>query len=138
MFTNMTCTRYYLIPCLLIILAIFGCDKPPGKGGTSRIKGKIFIRDYNSNYTLLQSAHYGMEERVYIMYGNHDFYDDDLRTSYDGTYAFENLRKGTYRIFAYSEDSTSSPLGESYPIIDTVEITEDNQTVEIPVMILLR
>ncbi len=130
--------RYYFITSLIVLFAIFGCAKPAGEGGTSRIKGKVFIRDYNSNYTLLQSAHYGMEERVYIVYGDHDFYDDDVRTSYDGTYAFENLRKGTYTIFSYSEDSTSSPLGEVYPVIQTVEITEEYQTIEVPVMILLR
>jgi hypothetical protein len=131
-------TPHCLIPIMMIFLVLSACNKPAGEGGTSRIKGKIWIRDYNSNYTLLQSSHYGMEERVYIVYGDHDFYDDDIRTSYDGTYAFENLRKGTYTIFAYSEDSTSSPLGETYPIIHTVEITDENQTIDVPLMELLR
>ena len=123
---------------LIFFLIFTACNKPPGEGGTSRIKGKVIVRDYNSNYTILQSQLPGMEERVYIVYGDHDFYDDDVRASYDGVYAFENLRKGTYTVFAYSEDSTSSPLGLPYPIIHTVEITEEYQTVEVPVMYLLR
>jgi len=127
-----------LLVFLLVITGLFSCDKPAGEGGTSRIKGKVFIRNYNNNYTLLQSAYYGMEERVYVIYGDNDFYNDDIRTSYDGTYVFDHLRKGTYTIFAYSEDSTSSPLGELYPVFETVEITEEYQTVEIPTIVLLR
>lgn len=134
----MNYTRYSIFTSFLLALLLVGCDKPAGEGGTSRIKGKIFIRDYNNNYTILQSAQYGMEERVYIIYGNNDFYNDDIRTSYDGTYVFDHLRKGSYTIFAYSEDSTSSPLGQLYPVFQIVEITEEYQTVEVPTMVLLR
>ena len=52
--------------------------------------------------------------------------------------ALDDLRKGKYTVFAYSEDSTSSPLGEIYPIIHTVEITEEYQPVEVPTMYLSR
>lgn len=131
-------TRNYLLPLIIFLFSMVACNKPAGEGGTSRIKGTVYVRDYNSAYTFLQSQHPGMEERVYIVYGDHDFYDDDIRASYDGVYAFENLRKGTYTIFAYSEDSTSSPLGLPYPILHTVEITEEYQTVEVPIMFLLR
>lgn len=120
------------------ILSLFSCDKPAGEGGTSRIKGKIYIRDYNSNFTILQDEFYAMEERVYITYGDHDFYDNDIRTSYDGTYVFDNLRKGSYTIFAYSDDSTFVAPGGIYPVIKTVEITEEYQTVEVPTIILLK
>lgn len=125
-----------LLSCITCIL--FSCDKPAGKGGTSRIKGRVYIRDYNSTFTLLQDEFYAMEERVYITYGDHDFYDDDLRTSYDGTYVFDELRKGTYTIFAYTDDSLLATPGGMYPVFKTVEITEDYQTVEIPTIILLK
>ena len=117
---------------------LFSCDKPAGQGGTSRIKGRIYIRDYNSTFTLLQDEYYAIEERVYITYGDHDFYDDDLRTSYDGTYVFDQLRKGKYTIFAYTDDSLLATPGGQYPVFNTVEITEDNQTIEIPTIILLK
>lgn len=131
--------RSIIILMIGFITVIFSsCDKPAGKGGTSRIKGKIYIRDYNSTFTLLQDQYYAMEERVYITYGNHDFYDDDTRTSYDGTYVFDELRKGTYTIFAYTDDSLLATPGGQYPVFKTVEITEDNQTVEIPTIILLK
>jgi hypothetical protein len=126
---------------LLLFLgtALFmACDKPEGEGGTSAIQGKIIIRDYNTNFTLLQSTFPAQEERVYIIYGDNDFYDNDTRTSYDGTFKFENLRKGNYKIFAYSDDSTFTVPGGQYAIIKEVEITEDNQTVEIPTIYLLK
>ena len=127
-----------LILAIIFIQLLTGCDKLPGKGGTSTIKGKIYIRDYNTAFTVLQSSHFAIEERVYIMYGAHTFYDDDIRTSYDGTYEFQNLRKGSYRVFAYSLDSTFTVPGGEYAVIDTIEITDDYQTVEVPLIILLK
>lgn len=126
-----------LVP-FLIIGMFFSCDKPAGEGGTSKIKGKIYIRDYNSNFTLLQDEFYAMEERVYITYGDHEFYDDDIRTGYDGTYQFDELRKGSYTIYAYTDDSLQVAPGGQYPIFKTVEITEEYQTIEIPTIILLK
>jgi hypothetical protein len=126
---------------LLLFLgtALFmACDKPEGEGGTSTIQGKIIIRDYNTNFTLLQSTYPAQEERVYIIYGDNNFYDDDTRTSFDGTFKFDNLRKGNYKIFAYSDDSTFTVPGGQYAIIKEVEITEESQTVEIPTIYLLK
>lgn len=122
---------------LVLTTIIYSCTKPAGEGGTSKIKGKIYIRDYNSNFTILNASYYAIEERVYIIYGDETFYGDDIRTSYDGSYEFNHLRQGTYRIFAYSKDSTLSTPGEFFPVIDTVEITEEYQTIELPTMILL-
>lgn len=127
---------------LLMAFTVVGfassCDKPAGEGGTSKITGKVYIRDYNSSFTILQDAFFAMEERVYIIYGDHTFYDDDIRTSYDGTYEFNYLRKGTYTIFAYSDDSTFVAPGGMFPVFRTVEITEENQTVEVPLITLLK
>jgi len=121
-----------------ILLFLSACEKPPGEGGTSTIRGHVFIRDYNSNFTLLQSSFWAQEERVYIMYGDNEFYDDDIRTSFDGMYEFRNLRKGQYTVFAYSDDSTFSVAGGQYPVFRTVDITEDGQLVEVPTIILLK
>ena len=123
---------------MLLVAGMAACSKPPGKGGTSRIKGRVWIRDYNSTFTVLQQSFWAMEERVYIVYGDHDFYDDDIRTSYDGTFAFEELRPGTYTIFAYTDDSTFTVPGGQYAVLQTVEITDDGQTVEVPNFVLLK
>ncbi len=62
------------------------------------------------------------DEDVYIIYGDKDdFYDDNVKTSYDGNFKFTNLRKGNYRIFAYSKDKSniSQPLT---PVMESIEI----------------
>lgn len=128
-------TALYLFMLSLIMMA---CEKPAGEGGTSTIRGKVFIRDYNSNFTQLLAAYYAQEERVYIIYGDHIFYDDNIRTSYDGTYEFSYLRPGNYTVFAYSKDSTFTVSGGQYAVFENIEITENNQLVEVPTMILLK
>lgn len=55
------------------------------------------------------------EYDVYIIYGDKDnVYDDRMKTNYDGTFEFKNLRKGSYRVFVYtldlSEKSGVSPV----------------------------
>ncbi len=53
------------------------------------------------------------DEDVYIIYGDEDeIYDDNVKTNFDGTFEFNNLRKGKYKVFAYSkeESNTSEPL----------------------------
>jgi len=53
------------------------------------------------------------DEDVYIIYGDKDeIFDDNIKTNYDGTFKFTNLRGGDYKVFAYSKDksSVSMPL----------------------------
>ncbi|MBE2247261.1 MAG: hypothetical protein IAE67_08385 [Candidatus Competibacteraceae bacterium] len=130
--------HYIALLVLLMLVFITACEKPAGEGGTSTIRGKVFIRNYNSNFTLLHSAYYAQEERVYIIYGDHLFYDDNIRTSYDGTYEFSYLRPGQYTVFAYSDDSTFTIPGGQFPVFQHVEITENNQLIEVPTIILLK
>jgi hypothetical protein len=66
------------------------------------------------------------DQDVYIIYGaGNTFYDDDIKTSFDGSFEFRYLRKGTYKIFVY-EDCNSCPSGQK-EVLKEVEITEKNQ-----------
>lgn len=71
--------------------------------------------------TTLQSGAFA-DEDVYIIYGDDDdIYDDNIKTSFDGTFKFSNLRKGKYKIFAYSKDDNNitEPLT---PVFEEIEI----------------
>jgi len=114
---------------------IFSCEKGPGDGGTSVIKGKVFIKDYNS-VGQLQAEYYAQEERVYLIYGDGDFYGQDTRTSFDGSYEFNYLRKGSYTVFAYSKCDTCTSGQE--PTMITTEITDNHSTVILPDLVLIR
>lgn len=63
---------------------------------------------------------------VYIIYGDEDdVYDDDMKTNYDGTFEFENLRSGNYRIFAYTVDATEDSGVK--PVFKSIEIGKNEE-----------
>lgn len=114
-------------------VTLFSCTKGPGEGGTSAIKGKIYIEDYNGS-GVLQAEYYAPEERVYLIFGDEGFYGMDTRTSFDGTYEFNYLKKGSYTVFAYSDCDTcaSGVIASSMKL----EITDNNSTLEVADIIL--
>ena len=106
--------------------------------GTSTIRGKVYTKDYNATYTVINAEYYTPDEYVYIIYGNSSHYNDRIKTDINGSYEFKNLRKGSYKIFTYSEDSTqSSPSGTIVVSADT-EITAKNQLVEVQDLIIYK
>jgi len=110
-------------------LSLAACKKIEGEGGTSVIKGKIHVKNYNPLGTLI-SEYDGAKEDVYIIYGDeNNVYDDKMEASYDGTFEFKYLEKGTYTIFAYEECATCDS-GDS-AVIKTVTIDEKKSTVDI-------
>jgi len=101
--------------------------------GTSSIKGTIWVINYKNTSTYpdlkVKDITRVQDQDVYIQYGKHPFYEKRIATSSDGTFLFQNLIKGSYKIFYYSEDIT----GHTAMIVKekTIEIKEDYQYVEI-------
>ncbi|MCH8318791.1 MAG: hypothetical protein IIA88_09915 [Bacteroidetes bacterium] len=124
----------------------FSCKKEPGEGGTSSIRGKIIVRDYNVTFTTLNAEYDGADRRVYIIYGDNDIYDDDFRTGPDGYYQFKWLRKGEYTIFIYSVDTIETGLNFKsgiydeivYPVEVEVEITKNKKEVTAPEIVIVK
>jgi hypothetical protein len=111
--------------------------KEADKGGTSSIRGKVFVQDYNGTFTQLRGEFYSGDEVVYIRYGRDVTYNDRIRTANDGSYEFKNLRKGRYQVYAFSKDKTQqSPSGQITVLMD-VEITERNQVIELPDLVIV-
>ncbi|HNX06983.1 MAG TPA: hypothetical protein PKL96_05315 [Bacteroidales bacterium] len=125
----------FFLSFICISFLFCSCKKDPGEGGTSSIYGKVYMKDYNSTYTVLLEEYYAQDVDVYIIYGDDKTYSERIRTNYDGTYEFKYLRKGTYHIYAYSEDSTLT-TNAMIPVIRDVEITKNNQDVEADEMII--
>lgn len=96
----------------LFFLIFNSCKKDEGEGGKATIKGKIITKEYEyvggTNPWKLVDEYNATDERVYIIYGDNTIFDDDTRTHYDGNYQFKWLRKGSYRIFSYSEDTSDT------------------------------
>lgn len=118
-------SKIILAAAFLLVMVFAGsCKKDPGEGGTSTITGRVFARDYNSTFTVLQGAYYVPDKWVFIVYGDHSDYGNKIRTGYDGTYEFKYLRPGTYHIYCYSKDSTLQTNAE---IAIMQDVTVDKQ-----------
>lgn len=130
--------RYFFVLIVLSGMLFTSCKKGPGEGGSSHIKGKVMMWDYNGNFPVLDTAYYKAEEDVYIVYGDGDTYNERYRTSYNGSYEFRYLRKGTYKVFVYSDDSTGlSPSGK-ITVMHTIEIDQNKKTFELPDLVIVK
>ncbi len=100
------------------------CTKVEGKGGAATIKGVVYKQKYNSLGNPISGGRYAAsDEDVYIIYGDGStYYDDNLKTSYDGSFEFRYLQKGKYTVFVY-EDCTTCQSGKLEKLY-SVEVTD--------------
>ena len=109
-----------------------------GIGGIATITGKVYVLDYNSGFTQLNSEYYAPAEDVYIVYGDEEVYADKMETHHDGTFRFDFLRKGTYTIFVYSQDSTENEPSGEFAVMREIEITKRNQEINLGDIVIVK
>jgi hypothetical protein len=120
---------FFLLLSIVILSVSTSCKKVEGSGGGATIKGMIQEQKYNALGNIIAEYPAG-DVDVYLIYGTTDqFYDDDVKTSYDGSFVFQYLQKGTYTVFVYEDDATQ-PSGKNV-IKQTFEITEKGQVVDL-------
>lgn len=68
------------------------------------------------------------DERVYLIYGDEDFYSEDVRTDENGKFQFKGLTRGDYRVFALTVD-TLSANGQMIRSELSTSITDKQQVV---------
>lgn len=109
-----------LIGLLCMGLLFFAsCNKEEGEGGTGSVQGYVkLINHPDDNYTLPADTVDAAKTDVFIVYGNSDFYGDDVETDDKGFYRFSYLTKGSYTVFAYS----TLPTGEKVPVTASISI----------------
>src|ERR1041385_958789 len=95
-------TRFFSIAAFTILLFFTSCNTGPGPGGQATITGKVWSQNWNSNLTIMQAEGYGQNIDVYLIYGDDPTYGDRVKTGPDGTYEFKYLRKGKYKVYAFS------------------------------------
>jgi hypothetical protein len=128
-----------LLPALLLlILLVTGCVKEPGIGGRAEIHGRVIEQHHNNSGQPRGDPYPRAGRRVYISYGDATGHDDDVRTGPDGRFRFAWLRKGTYRVFTFSECHHTDPLciGGTKVVTRTVEITDRRELVDIGDMLI--
>lgn len=131
----------FLIPATLILGLLFiaiSCEKPEGEGGYATVKGKVWVRDYNSTFTLFMGEYAATDEDVYIIYGDESGYSDKTSTDYLGRFNFKYLRPGFYTVFVYSKDSTLSSISGEIAIIQQFKIEKGDKEVELPQLLIYK
>ena len=128
--------RRFLWVIIALSITFLSCEKEVGEGGTSTLKGRVLVKNYNSDFSVKLGEYYAPGVDVFILYGNDMIYSDKFETGLDGWYHFEFLTKGEYTVYALSADSTrQSPSGETV-VLQKVSITENNQTVTVPDIVI--
>lgn len=123
--------KFLLLPIISLLL-LSSCKKVEGEGGTSTIKGKIIENRYSSVGSII-ATYDAADQDVFIIYGDGStYFDDKIATSYDGTFEFRYLQKGSYTIFVY-EDCNTCPSGKSQVILNT-KIEKKKSTVDLGTM----
>ena len=109
-----------LIGLLCIATLLFvSCKRNEGEGGTGTVQGYVkLINHPDDNYTLPADTMDAAKTDVFIVYGNSDFYGDDVETDDKGFYKFKYLTKGDYTVFSYS----TLPSGEKVPVTASISI----------------
>ena len=112
---------------ILVSLTFFSCKKQPGEGGFASIEGKVYVKNYDAYFSILLSEYYLPSETVYIVYGDGTEVGNTVKTSYDGSFKFNYLRKGTYKVYVIGEDSTAATRYNPKIELTEVNITEKKQ-----------
>lgn len=130
--------KVYMSMLILVLFTLVSCSTQEGPGGSSEIYGRVWVRDYNSNFTILNAQYWAEEEDVYLMYGTDTIYSDRFKTNYDGSYWFQYLYEGDYTIYVYSKDSTFKSESGRKPIKQTIHIGGKDESIEVPTITILK
>jgi hypothetical protein len=96
--------KLYAAAAVVALAVSSACSKEPGEGGRAEVRGRVMEQRYNPSTNQPIGQPYPLAEaRVYIIYGEGEFHDDDVRTGPDGRFRFPWLRKGDYTVYTMSE-----------------------------------
>lgn len=117
------------IAILAITCLFVSCKKPPGEGGKARIRGTVWMEEWNTTLTVKSSDYAAYDEDVYIIYGDDVSYSDKTKTNYNGEFEFKYLRKGKYKIYVYTESKVFPPVSGAgkFSIVMDVEIKDKKE-----------
>ena len=77
------------------------------------------------------------DERVFLIYGDEDFYSESVRTDENGRYQFTGLTRGDYRVYTFSVD-VNSPTGQLMRTEVSGTITAKKEVVEVADLTIIK
>ena len=109
----------HLFFLLLFSVIFFSCKNEEGEGGSSVVQGYIYkIIHSDNNFTFRTDTVPASKEDVFIIYGNENFYGNDLKADASGFYKFSYLTEGSYTLFSYN----SQPDGTREKVAVSVNV----------------
>lgn len=124
----MKCFSKIILALVLVCFSLTGCNNKEGEGGTGTVQGYVrLVHHPDDDYQLTADTLNAAKIDVFIVYGDEEFYGDDIETNPDGFYQFEYLTPGNYTVFAYSTLAT----GEKVAVSETVTL-ERGSVVTVP------
>ena len=112
-------TLKLLLLLVAVALLLPSCNKGEGMGGTGTVLGFVkLVHHPDDDYTLTPDTVNAAKTDVFIVYGDENFFGDDIETGADGGYRFEYLRPGNYIVYAYS----TLPSGQKVAVSETLEL----------------
>lgn len=101
--------------------------------GTGKISGVIRLVNYTNEsvfpFLEVKDTSYAQDREVFIRFQHKDYYEDRIRTSFNGYFEFPNLIDGDYEVFTYSEDISGGT--EDIVVRKSVTISPENQDVDL-------
>lgn len=111
--------RTSFVLAALLAFTLAGCNKDEGVGGTATVEGKVYkVIHSDDDYDMSVDTIAAAKQDVFIVYGDEDYFGDDVETGDDGGYRFRYLTAGDYTVYAYSELAT----GERVAVKKTVSV----------------
>ena len=83
----------------------------------------------DDDYTLTPDTMVAAKTDVFIIYGDEQFFGDDVETNAEGMYQFEYLLPGNYTVFSYS----TLPSGEKVAVSASVDLTR-GEVAQVPTL----
>lgn len=129
--------KNWLYISLMIIVTFTSCTKQEGEGGTASISGTVNMKLVSDDFQTTYASFPSHSQDVYIVYGDDEVYSDKTETGYDGKFYFGYLRKGNYRIYTYSDDSTGQSASGEITVIRDVSINKNGRKVTVDDILVL-
>ncbi len=124
--------RHFVFLISALLLLTTACKKDPGEGGKAEVRGVVLRQDVNAVGVPIGDPYPYQDTRVYIVYGDHEYHDDDVRTGPDGKFVFRWLRKGDYTVYTYGECNCP---GKSIVVSRKVKVDGKKDLVTVPTLI---
>lgn len=109
----------------VILLLVNACKKTPGQGGNAQIKGTFWVRQYDPFFTIVTGRYPAVNQTVYLFFGDDVSPGTSVNTNSQGDFQFNYLRKGKYRVVAYSRQyRATSSTPASYAVEASVNLSK--------------